>query len=194
MPKRVMSAMLLLLFCAAFSNVHAELNKREQEKKAVTEKKPAPTLKSILLEQLRTTHNQKEWFVPANIAVAGLTPEQASWRDAKGNHSIGQLANHLVFWNQQVLAKFKGEQPAKFDGNNEETFNNFDAKSWASTVQQLDAVMTAWENAVESADEEKLKVAASEIAHVGTHNAYHIGQIIYIRRLQGSWDPEKGVK
>jgi uncharacterized damage-inducible protein DinB len=194
MPKRVMSAILLLLVCAAFGSVHANLNKPEQDKKSATEKKLAPTLKSILLEQLRTTHNQKDWFVPANVAVAGLTAEQASWRDGKGNHSIGQLANHLVFWNQQVLAKFKGETPAKFDGNNEETFNNFDAKSWASTVQQLDAVMTSWENAVESADEEKLKAAASEIAHVGTHNAYHIGQIIYIRRLQGSWDPEKGVK
>jgi hypothetical protein len=37
------------------------------------EPKKAPTLKSILLEQLRTTHNQKEWFVPANTAVEGLT-------------------------------------------------------------------------------------------------------------------------
>jgi uncharacterized damage-inducible protein DinB len=161
---------------------------------AAEDRKPPATLKSILLEQLRTTHNQKEWFVPANVALQGLTPEQANWRDGKGNHSIGQLAYHLLFWNQQVLAKFKGEQPVKFSGNNEETFSNFDAKSWAATVQQLDAVMDAWEKAVEGADEEKLKASASEIAHIGTHNAYHIGQIIYIRRLQGSWDPEKGVK
>src|SRR6202166_15457 len=104
--------------------------------------KPAPTLKSILLEQLKTTHNQKEWFVPANTAVEGLTPEQASWRDGKGNHSIGQLANHLVFWNQEELAKFKGEPPVKFSGNNDETFNNFDSKKWAATVQQLDQVLT----------------------------------------------------
>jgi uncharacterized damage-inducible protein DinB len=161
---------------------------------AADDKKPPVTLKSILLEQLRTTHNQKEWFVPANVAVQGLTAEQANWKDGKGNHSIGQLTYHLVFWNQRELAKIKGEQPGKFSGNNEETFNNFDAKSWAATVQQLDEVMNALEKAVEGADEEKLKAAASEIAHVGTHNAYHIGQIVYIRRLQGSWDPEKGVK
>ena len=37
------------------------------------EKKPAPTLKGILLEQLRTTHDKAEWFVPANTAVEGLT-------------------------------------------------------------------------------------------------------------------------
>src|SRR5438270_13527505 len=84
-------------------------------------KKAPATLKSILLEQLRSTHNQKEWFVPANTAVEGLTAEQAKWTDGSGNHSVGQLANHLIFWNSQSLAKFKGEQPAKFSGNNDET-------------------------------------------------------------------------
>ena len=158
------------------------------------EPKKAPTLKSILLEQLRTTHNQKEWFVPANTAVEGLTADQASWQDGKGNHSIGQLANHLVFWNQEELAKFKGEPPVKFSGDNNETFNNFDSKKWAATVQQLDQVLTDWEKAVEAADDKKLESWYSIIAHIGTHNAYHIGQIIYIRKLQGSWDPEKGVK
>src|SRR6202789_1062744 len=92
------------------------------------------TLKAVLLEKLRSTHNKAEWFVPANTAVAGLTPEQASWTDKSGNHSVGQLANHLVFWDRESLAKIKGEKPAQFDGNNDETFNDFDAKSWAKTV------------------------------------------------------------
>jgi len=157
------------------------------------DKKPT-TLKGVLLEQLRTTHNVKDWFVPANIAVEGLTPEQASWKDNSGNHSVGQLAYHLVFWDAEELAKFKGEKPAKFDGNNDETFNNFDAKKWAATVQQLDDVMTQWEKAVEGADDAKIQEWASVIAHVGAHNAYHIGQIIYVRKEQGSWNPEKGVK
>jgi uncharacterized damage-inducible protein DinB len=157
------------------------------------EQKPS-TLKGVLLEQLRTTHNQKDWFVPANTAVEGLTPEQASWTDGHGNHSVGQLANHLIFWNQRALATFKGEDPGKFSGNNDETFNNFDSKRWAATVKQLDDVLTAWEKAVEAADDKKLQAEASTIAHIGAHNAYHIGQMIYIRKLQGSWNPEKGVK
>jgi hypothetical protein len=37
-----------------------------------------PTLRSVLLEQLQTTHNVKDWFVPPTIAVAGLTAEQAN--------------------------------------------------------------------------------------------------------------------
>ena len=157
------------------------------------EQKPAPTLKSILLEQLRSTHNKAEWFVPANTAVAGLTSEQAAWKDAKGNHSVGQLANHLVFWNMQSLAKFKGEQPAKFSGNNDETFN-FDSKDWDATVKKLDSVLTELEKVVEGANEKQLNQWASTIAHIGTHNAYHIGEMVYVRKEQGVWSPENGVK
>src|SRR5437764_12824726 len=119
--------------------------------------KPSPTLKSVLLEQLRTTHNKAEWFVPANTAVEGLSAEQASWTDGKGNHSVGQIVNHLIFWNRFTLAKFKGERPAKFSGNNDETFTSFDAKQWNTAVQQLDQVFTDWERAVEAADDAKLK-------------------------------------
>src|SRR3984885_15891772 len=108
---------------------------------ALAQSEKPMTLKAVLLEQLRTTHNKAEWFVPANTAVAGLTPAQASWTDKSGNHSVGQLANHLVFWDRDSLMQFKGEKQTKFDGNNDETFNAFDEKSWAKTVADLDAVM-----------------------------------------------------
>jgi uncharacterized damage-inducible protein DinB len=152
------------------------------------------SLKSVLLLQLKTTHNQKEWFVPVNTALEGLTPEQAMWKDSSGNHSIGQLANHLIFWNAQQLAKFKGLKPDAFSGNNEETFGKPDKKSWAATIQKLDDILTQLEKAIQDADEAKLQSWYSTIANISTHNAYHTGQIIYIRKLQGSWDPEKGVK
>src|SRR5689334_13925077 len=82
-----------------------------------------PTLKSVLLEQLKTTHNVQDWFVPAFQSVQGLTPEQANWKDGKGNHSIAQLVNHLTFWDKQQLAKFKGEAAPAYSGNNDETFS-----------------------------------------------------------------------
>lgn len=157
------------------------------------DKKPT-TLRGVLLEQLRTTHNEKDWFVPINVAVEGLTAQQASWKEGSGNHSVGQLTYHLLFWNRRELSRFKGEPPSKFSGNNEETFDNFDAKQWADIVQQLDQVMAEWEKLVAAADDQKLGEWASEIAHIGTHNAYHVGQIIVVRKLQGSWNPEKGVK
>src|SRR5262252_2601314 len=152
-------------------------------------------LRDVLLAELRSTHSSEEWFVPANVAVRGLTAEQASWTDGKGNHSVGQLAYHLVFWNQQNLAGLKGEQPPqKYSGNNEETFDKFDRKTWEETVRQLDQVMNDLEKWIETADESKLKEQAQVFTHISSHNAYHIGQIIFVRKEQGSWDPKNGVK
>jgi uncharacterized damage-inducible protein DinB len=153
-----------------------------------------PTLKSILLEQLRSTHNKAEWFVPVNTAVEGLSAEQAAWTDGKGNHSVGQLAFHIWFWDKEELAKFNGQPPVKYSGKNDDTFNNYDPKKWDDTVKQLDQVLTDWENAVQAASDAKLSEWASGIAHVGAHNAYHIGEIVMVRKEQGSWNPEKGVK
>ncbi|HEX2665046.1 MAG TPA: DinB family protein [Candidatus Acidoferrum sp.] len=157
------------------------------------DKKPT-TLREVLLAELKSTHGAEEWFVPANIAVKGLTAEQASWTDGKGNHSVGQLAYHLVFWNRRNLQALKGEKPEKFGGNNDETFDQFDSKKWNETVQQLDEVMNELEKWLETADEAKLKESAQMFTHISTHNAYHVGQIIYVRKEQGSWDPKNGVR
>lgn len=162
---------------------------------ALSQSSPAaPTLKSVLLEQLKTTHNQEDWFVPVKIAIAGLTPEQAAWKDETDNHSIAQLVNHLIFWNQQQLAKFKGEKPAAFSGDNKETFAGLDKAAWEASVKQLDEVLTALEKTVEEADEAQLAKWAGTIGRISTHNAYHTGQIIYIRKMKGNWDAAKGVK
>jgi len=75
---------------------------------------PPPTLRSVLLSQLRTTHNQAEWFVPVNAAVSGLTADQAKWvpanaagkLDPNANHSVGMLTYHLLFWNNNSLPEY----------------------------------------------------------------------------------------
>ena len=152
------------------------------------------SLKSVLINQLKTTHDKQDWFVPISTALDGVTAEQAVWKDASGNHSIGQLANHLLFWNERQLQKFKGEKQAAFSGNNEETFNAFTKEQWAHTMKRLNDVLTELEKIIQNADDATLKTWAENIGNISTHNAYHTGQIVSIRRLQGSWNPEKGVK
>jgi uncharacterized damage-inducible protein DinB len=149
--------------------------------------------KSILLEQLKNTHSAKNWFVPVNTAVEGLSAEKAAWKD-KGGHSVGQLTYHLLFWNERQLNDFKGEKNVAFSGNNEETFDKFDQQQWSDVVKRLDQVMTDIEKWVEGATDEQLKKHAGTVANISAHNAYHTGQIISVRKAQGSWDAEKGVK
>jgi uncharacterized damage-inducible protein DinB len=149
------------------------------------------SLKSVLLEQLKTTHDKENWFVPVSAALEGLTAEQAVWSDGSGNHSVGQLANHLLFWNERQLQKFRGQESTPFNGNNDETFNSFTKEQWAETLKSLNAVLTDLEKTIENADEASLKSWAETIANISAHNAYHTGQIIYVRKLQGSWKPGK---
>jgi hypothetical protein len=160
---------------------------------AQSQPQPA-SLRSLLLHELRTTHNKAEWFVPINTAVEGLTAEQANWQPRNGGHSAGQLAYHLLFWNRRNLNQLKGIKNDKFSGDNTETFNKFDKRQWAEVVTQLDQVMTDLEKLVETADDQQLAKWANTLGNLCTHNAYHIGQIVYVRKLQGSWNPDKGVK
>jgi hypothetical protein len=103
------------------------------------------------------------------------------------------LVEHLIFWNEQQLDKFKNQKPAAYNGNNDETFK-FDKKNWAGAIHKLDDILTQLENTIAAADEATLQKWYITIANISTHNAYHTGQIIFIRKLQGSWNPEKGVK
>jgi hypothetical protein len=146
-----------------------------------------------LLDQLRTTHNKKgRWFVPLNVALAGLTAEEAKWKERSGNHSLMELTEHLLFWDERNLTKFKGEQSPRFGGNNDETFET--SVTWDATVQKLDSVLTDWEKSIEVADDQKLNRWYPTIAYIGAHNAYDLGQIVYIRKLQGSWNPANRVQ
>ena len=61
-------------------------------------------------------------------------------------------------------------------------------------IKRLDEVLQEFEQIIGKGDEEFLKSWAGTIANVSTHNAYHTGQIIFVRKLQGSWNPDKGVK
>ena len=147
-------------------------------------------LRDVLVELLETTHDRQDWFVPLQAAIAGITPEQANWKDGR-NHSIAEIVHHLVFWNQRHLDQFEGKRRSGA-GDNDQTFE--DSATWSEAVQRLDDVITRWVGAIKQTSDEHLASEASRISHLAAHNAYHAGQILYIRKSQGAWDPDKGVR
>lgn len=153
-----------------------------------TPREVPPDVRSILLEQLRNTHTNQDWFVPAKIAVQGLSAAQSNWKDSTDNHSIGELVSHLIFWNERILIAFAGNTLPDFDDNNETTFQLFDGDEWDNATRQLDSIQIRWEQAVETASVQQLQEWSSSIANICSHNAYHIGQIVYIRKRNGWWD------
>jgi len=151
-------------------------------------------IRAVLEEQLVNSHSKAEWFVPINNAVKGLTVEQANWKDSTENHSIAQLTSHLLFWNQRLLNSYLENPEEEFGGNNQETFSQLDSITWSQTVTQLDSIMKIWESEVTKASDEQLKEWKTSIANISSHNAYHTGQILYIRKMKGWWDSSQGVQ
>ena len=160
------------------------------------------SLRSVLLEGLHASHDKAGWYVPVNTAIAGLTTAQAKWVptnvvtkiDPNFNHSVGMLTYHLWFWNARALAKMRKQTLPKATGNNDETFNDFDAGNWAQTVRNVDETMRALESFAANASDAELAEWAPTLRNIAEHNAYHVGQIVYVRKLQGCWNPAVGVK
>lgn len=153
-----------------------------------SEKIDAFNLRSLLLQQLENTHTNQDWFVPTKKAIEGLTVEQSNWRDSTNNHSIGELVSHLIFWNETNLNAFKGDHLSDFNDDNEITFLKYNKNEWDIAVNKLDSIQTEWEEVTRQATDQQILDWSTEIASMSSHNAYHTGQIIYIRKHNDWWE------
>lgn len=154
--------------------------------------------KAILLQQFDCSHRKEGWFVPLIDSIKGMNAKQAAWKDKKGGHSVWQQVNHLIFWNERYLQRFKGRTPRKMTAKTE-TFNEPRVKSekaWVATVKKADKLCEDWRKELKGTGKKKLKGVAfsgtddsweSILSHITMHNAYHIGQIVSVRKLQGAW-------
>ncbi|HLA95124.1 MAG TPA: DinB family protein [Pyrinomonadaceae bacterium] len=158
-------------------------------------------IKEALIKQFTTCYDENGWFVAVRNAIEGVTAEQADWKPAGSDHSIRSFLSHLSYYNYAYLRRFKGENYQYPKADNDETFAA--DKDWDQEVAEFDAVMTEWRELLNAADESKFDEPVptkddgtkwSElIADINAHNAYHAGEIVLVRRLQGSWKPNKGV-
>ena len=161
--------------------------------------------KQNLLKQFATCYDENGWFVAVRKVLDGVTAEQAAWKAEGTNNSIWESLSHLTYYNNAYVRRFKGEDYKYGVSTNDETFEAPDDPSeedWKNEVEKFDSVMQEFRSLIGQADEAKFDQPVSEsnkaswaelILNINAHNAYHGGQMILIRKLQGSWDPEKGV-
>lgn len=158
-------------------------------------------MKEVLLYQLESIWSKPDWFVTLKTALEGLTEQQASVKTNRSNNSIWEILNHLIYWNELYLERFKTET-FKFEKiTNDQTFENRNDLTWPQSVTKIRKIFLGWEMAIQSAPDDKLNKMLSAksltwsnmIMNLITHTAYHTGQIITIRKEQQNWDPAKGV-
>ncbi len=161
--------------------------------------------KLYLLDQLKTTYNERGWLVPFTVAVENLDAEKAALTDTTGSHSVWGIVDHMIFWNERWLTRLKGGNPGKVETENSATFeaNKKDESAWNDTVKKLSGILAEVIKIVETSDDKFLSAEAfpgygsswyEMFAQYNLHNAYHIGQIVQLRKLHQCWDDEQGIK
>ncbi|MCR6109110.1 DinB family protein [Bacillus sp. A301a_S52] len=150
------------------------------------------TLKTSMLAQLKTCHRENAWYVATLNAIDELTEEQAMWKPQKADYSIFELTNHIIYYSDRYLKRFKGTEDDEIHKDN--TFKGSEGMSWYDTVERLTAITSEWVKVVGEADEQKLADWAVDIAHLTTHTAYHTGQMVVLRKWQHAWHDKNGVK
>ena len=123
------------------------------------------------------------WFASWSKAMDGLTAGQAGWKPQPESHSICQLVNHVNFWREYTLDTLAGK-PKPSD--EEMARRNFAAPAplteaaWNETRATLGETHRRMRDAI--ADE---KNSLDRLMYHLAHDANHLGQILYLRRLQG---------
>ena len=158
--------------------------------------------KKILTGQLTASYDRNGWFVATKNAIAGVSAEQADWKPEGADNSIREIINHLNYYNNAYLQRFKGIDYEYNIPDNDATFDHGETPSWETEAARFDAIMNEWRDVLATADEAKLEELAPPnnelkwkaiISSINAHNAHHGGQIVLLRKLQGSWDSSGGV-
>ncbi|MCK6258959.1 DinB family protein [Fictibacillus sp. KIGAM418] len=147
----------------------------------------------LLLNVLDTTFDKESWYAPFKHAVEGTTAEQANWRPTgEATKTIWENVNHLIYYKERLAANMEGrEWTHNLDGN--ETFylteQSNDDKEWKKVVERAENVQRSLRQILSKTSVEELDQNSLEgkLLDIMLHDAYHTGQIIQIRKMQGSW-------
>jgi hypothetical protein len=129
------------------------------------------------------------WHGPSvKEALAGVTPEVANAHPIAGAHSIWELIHHLRAWIAEAEATVRGKKYESLKGEQDwppVTDTSMDA--WGGALEALESAEESLEDAVRSFPEEKLGEGEKSFYYllhaIVHHNAYHVGQIVLLKKF-----------
>ncbi|MED1866033.1 DinB family protein [Fictibacillus nanhaiensis] len=167
----------------------------------------------IFRMEFQFSWNKETWFLPLDAALQGLHETDVSWQPPGGGNTIRQIVNHLNFYNNLLIQQLIDTSPKEASSFNNASFgdigetadskwkalmavNSFEeigeSKDWkmilsetSLTCEKLGDTLSGFDNS--SLTDEHVGLLSRQILH----NVYHVGQIVYIRKLQGSWPKER---
>ncbi|KIL34710.1 hypothetical protein SD71_16690 [Cohnella kolymensis] len=145
----------------------------------------------------RCYDGQEDWYPPLADALKDVTAEQAHWRPAGEKvNTIWENVNHLVYYKERFLKRLNGEESSYPPGvTNDDTFAvpSTAPSDWTETLARLRSVHYGIRDHIAAMDEKDFdrlvptNSVGMWLSGLIMHDAYHTGQIIMLRKLQGSW-------
>ncbi|MED1795193.1 DinB family protein [Brevibacillus nitrificans] len=146
----------------------------------------------LLLKVLDSTFDKESWYAPFQHAIQGLTADQANWKHpGAATKTIWENVNHLIYYKERLAANLEGrEWTHHLDGD--ETFHYTDRtndnQDWQTVVERAESAQRNLRRVLSSHSDEKIDLLEEEkLLDIMLHDAYHTGQIIQTRKMQGSW-------
>lgn len=136
-----------------------------------------------------------QYVQPARM-LGDLTEAQAVKIPPSAPYSIAQVLSHMQFYQGAEIAHVRGEAWSK-PKHLDDTFAPIKPGTWTQLVKDFLAGIET----LKKLSDEKANVASSarddtdvnyDLCGTAVHNAYHFGQIVLLRRMQGCWPPKGG--
>ncbi|ETT56201.1 DinB family protein [Paenibacillus sp. FSL P4-0338] len=139
--------------------------------------------------------------IPIARALPDLTLELAGYTIEGIPYSIYQLVKHMGYWQDFMLTHLEGGQPQR-PTSVQESWPAEKAPSEESQLQEaITHLLEGVEKAVSIAQTAQLdeplahfpgETKGGLLRNIASHNSYHLGEIVLLRRLQGAWPPPGG--
>lgn len=161
---------------------------------------PALTIKDLVVDHVHTTLEPEDWQWQPSLkeTLEGLTAAHAAWKPTPERHSIWQIVRHLILWKRGVLHAWNGNppDPEQLSVSDWQRVGG-DEADWERDRQTLLEISTQFLTRAQALDDAGLskqivwynngatQPLAVRVVRTTTHDAYHAGQIRYLRALQG---------
>lgn len=140
-------------------------------------------LRPTLLQLWNDHHNSNTWITATRKALGDLTLEQAAWKPDPDRHSIWQIVNHMVFWHTYALDRARGGPilaQAEIESRNWPEPDTISEDAWRRAIETYNGMHR---DVVRAIEDPEFKIES--IPNMLTHTAYHTGQIMQLRAMQG---------
>jgi hypothetical protein len=157
-----------------------------------------PRERDVLKRALGDGLSGKGAHVEAQHLFAGLDWEVAGALPDGVSHSVFQLLNHMTFWQDWALKWLDGQAPP---------LPNHAAGSWPGgaapgTRAEWEAAVGRFQSGLKGLRDQVGKAdplakrgrttRLSMLRTMASHNSYHAGQVVMLRKLFRSWPPPSG--